>query len=169
MTTEEKNVFFEFVENLKKKVYYDIHDDYDGYVRNALDKVVSFVKSMQDEPINEDFEKEVEKMWAQESKCRDTDYTIAELTKQDYEDCARHFANWQKQKDVEVLLNHAKCIDESYKKGIKIGKAEMKQQMMKNAICTTMQEDDCGDIVPTIVNQKGFKVGDKVKIIILKE
>lgn len=44
-----------------------------------------------------------------------------------------------------------------------------KQQMMKDAICTYMQEDDCGDIVPVLANQDRFKVGDKVKVIIIKD
>lgn len=133
------------------------------------DNILSFIDSMKKEPASEDFEKEVEKMWAQESKCRDTDYTIAELTKQDYKECARHFANWQKQKDNNdanhALVEQIKTQQMCYEKGM----ADMKQQLMANAICTTMQEDDCGDIVPTIANQKGFKVGDKVKIIIAKE
>jgi hypothetical protein len=46
-----------------------------------------------------------------------------------------------------------------------------KEQMMKDAICTIMQRDDCNDLVPTIgdMSARGFEVGDKVKVIIIKE
>ena len=147
-------------------------DDLEEFARWGAD----WVRNNEKEPVSEDLEEEVEKMWAQESKCRDTDYTIAELTKQDYKDCARHFANWQKQKDVEVLLNHAKCIDESYKKGIKIGKAEMKQQLMAKAVDIEVKEDAGG--YPYIPQMELYdydkdiplaKEGDEYKVILIKE
>ena len=34
------------IEKLKKEEYYDIHDEYDGFVRNAFDKLFSSVSSM---------------------------------------------------------------------------------------------------------------------------
>ena len=37
------------IERLKEREYYDIHDEYDGFVRNALDKLLSFIDSLEKE------------------------------------------------------------------------------------------------------------------------
>ena len=37
------------IDRIKKEDYYDIHDEYDGFVRNALDKVLSFINTLQEE------------------------------------------------------------------------------------------------------------------------
>lgn len=59
----------------------------------------------------------------------------------------------------------------SYFDGGVTGMWIMKEEMMKNAISTIMQRDDCNDLVPTIgdMSARGFEVGDKVKVIIIKE
>lgn len=53
----------------------------------------------------------------------------------------------------------------------KFGAQWQKEQIMKNAISTIMQRDDCNDLVPTIgdMSARGFEVGDKVKVIIINE
>jgi hypothetical protein len=59
----------------------------------------------------------------------------------------------------------------SFLKIFKAGALWKENQFMKDAIVTCMQEDDLGDLVPTIgdMSKKGFKHGDKVKVIIIKE
>ena len=77
---------------------------------------------------------------------------------------ARHFAEWQKKQDqetIELAEDHAMLA----------GMNKMEQQMMEKAYDTVMQFDELDDLVPTFENMQkfGFKVGDKVKVIILKE
>lgn len=36
----------EEINRLKKDEYYDTHDEYDGFVRNALDKLLNFIDSL---------------------------------------------------------------------------------------------------------------------------
>ena len=35
------------IEKIKKEDYYDIHDEYDGFVRNALDKLLLFINTLE--------------------------------------------------------------------------------------------------------------------------
>lgn len=51
------------------------------------------------------------------------------------------------------------------------GMNKMEQQMMEKAYDTIMQFDELNDLVPTFEDMQkfGFKEGDKVKIIILKD
>jgi len=55
---------------------------------------------------------------------------------------ARHFAEWQKQKDAEALDNNA-LLYIARMEGIEIGKAEMKQQMEKNRLaqCNSLTKE----------------------------
>lgn len=98
----DREIFKAELDRLKEETYIGLSEHENGVKQGRMEVINSLYKTlhhMQEEPVSEDLENEIEKMWAQESKYRDTDYTIAELTKQDYEDCARHFANWQKQQD----------------------------------------------------------------------
>lgn len=42
-----KDALIAEIERIKKQDYYDIHDEYDGFVRNALDKVLSFIDTLE--------------------------------------------------------------------------------------------------------------------------
>ena len=73
-------------------------------------------------------------------------------------------AEWQKKQDqetIELAEDHAMLA----------GMNKMEQQMMEKAYDTVMQFDELDDLVPTFEDMQkfGFKVGDKVKVIILKE
>ena len=81
-----------------------------------------------------------------------------------YYNIARHFAEWQKQQMKETLQTE-------YEKGL----FDMREEMMKDAV-----EGEIGDIMPLIevgemnnylnyVKAHKLKIGDKVKIIIVKE
>ena len=43
----DKSALVAEIERIKKEDYYDIHDEYDGFVRNALDKVLSFLNTLE--------------------------------------------------------------------------------------------------------------------------
>ena len=97
---------------------------------------------------------------------------------------ARHFTNWQKQKDTLPVSDDLEEVAQKWAyseyhqdngsdcdclySGFKKGAQWQEQQMMKNSITTIIQEDDCGDLVPTLSNLKDFNEGDKVKVLIIK-
>lgn len=71
---------------------------------------------------------------------------------------------WQKKQDqetIELAEDHAMLA----------GMNKMEQQMMEKAYDAVMQFDELDDLVPAFEDMQkfGFKVGDKVKVIILKE
>ena len=73
-------------------------------------------------------------------------------------------AEWQKKQDqetIELAEDHAMLA----------GMNKMEQQMIEKAYDTIMQFNELNDLVPTFEDMQkfGFKVGDKVKVIILKE
>jgi hypothetical protein len=91
---------------------------------------------------------------------------------------ARHFAEWQKQKDQETIE-----LAEDHE--MLAGMNRMKEEMMKDAVLETKVMIDCdGDgietpyeewltlentEIPSLPDSLGLKDGDKVKIIIVKE
>ena len=85
---------------------------------------------------------------------------------------ARHFAQWQKQHDAEL-------IEIAYNDGLTIGMTKQKEQMMKEAIHYVVQDDldshGASYNIPfirigtTALKPKGIGVGDKVRIVIVKE
>ena len=90
-------------------------------------------------------------------------------------------AQWQRTQNSISLSNDIEEAAEDYglrqgaelkpfaTKFFKTGAQWYEQQMLKNSITTIIQEDDCGDLVPTISNLKNFEEGDKVKVIIIKQ
>lgn len=74
-----------YVKRLQKPEGYG--DYWKGY-DSALNDILSFIDSLQEEPVNEDLDKEIERYYADwDEKSR-------------YIQTARHFANWQKQQIV---------------------------------------------------------------------
>lgn len=47
----DKDALIAEIDRLKKEYYYDVHDEYDGFVRNALDKVLSFINTLEAEDV----------------------------------------------------------------------------------------------------------------------
>ena len=104
----DREIFKAELDRLKEETYIGLSEHENGVKQGRMEVINSLYKTlhhMQEEPVSEDLENEIEKMWAQESKYRDTDYTIAELTKQDYEDCARHFSQWQKEQMMKEAID----------------------------------------------------------------
>ena len=92
----------------------------------------------------------------------------------DLRELARHFAQWQKEQDEEII-NAIGDIPGDIEKAYNNGRKDMREQMMKEAVearvCSGMEGDKwimtyVGDYESMI---KLCKAGDKVRIIIIKE
>lgn len=87
-----------------------------------------------------DLEREIGMYECKLLKKRNHSTGIYYLTEKDISTISRHFANW------------------------------LKEQMMKKAITTTMQIDECDDLVPTLSDMSDkYLEGDNVRVIIIKE
>lgn len=118
-----------------------------------------FIDSMQEEPVSEDLEKEMDYL----SK-RYPEVSFAKLSR-----IAVHVANWQK-KQCNNEANHAlveqiKTQQLCYEKGM----ADMKQQMMKTAVDKRIETNFLRAYLCLYVDELGFETGDEVKVIIIKE
>lgn len=128
--------------------------EYDDGWNNALNAISKFLDTLSEQPV-EGLEKEISR-YLREECSGDDEPSVSEI--------ARHFAEWQKKQDqetIELAEDHAMLA----------GMNKMEQQMMEKAYDTVMQFDELDDLVPTFKDMQkfGFKVGDKVKVIILKE
>ena len=157
------------MENYKDAVSLGTQDETSApVVYTMLQVLLTKIEKMPNEPANDDFEKEVyEHLWkgrmgADVSK--PIYFSYDELL-----EVARHFAAWQKQKDADAINENA-LLYSARLEGIDIGKAEMKQQLMKDAIETSVCAMLDGIHIDILPNQlKGYRFGDKVKVIIIKE
>lgn len=130
----------------------------DGY-QDCCDNILAFLDSLSQQPVKGLLE-EVDRFWANEFKYHVNSLPTISVVQR----IARHFAEWQKKQDqetIELAKDHAMLA----------GMNKMEQQMMEKAYDTVMQFDELDDLVPTFKDMQkfGFKVGDKVKVIILKE
>ena len=126
------------------------------------DTLLAFIDSMQEEPLIEDLEEEWNRYITSEEYLKDIPGGLP---------VARHFASWQKKIDnryanlglVEQIRLQQKC----YEKGM----ADMKQQIMKDAIegYVDMLEFPDKTWIELSAIPKDLKDGDKVKLTIIKE
>jgi len=97
------------------------------------------------------------------------DFTLDEL-----KECARHFAQWQKEKDEEII-NAVGDIPGDIEKAYHNGRKDMREQMMKEAVEGDVDEKTFGykAIRPNLKQLdtilETLSKGDKVKLIIIKE
>ena len=119
------------VERLQNELIQEKEKGYCSDIDDAcileLQNVLTFIDSLEEEPVSDDFEKEVRK------------YAPIYYKDNDISKFARHFANWQK------------------------------KQMMKDAIELPLYLDGDFLTVDYDFTESGYKVGDKVKMIIIKE
>ena len=108
---------------------------------------------IEEEPASEDLEEEIQRAYYDKSL-----YDADNLDRQDFNNIARHFAEWQKHQMKETLQTE-------YEKG----RFDMREEIMKDAI-ECVVEDWCGDSpeITIPLNPQDFKTGDKVKIIVIK-
>ena len=80
---------------------------------------------------------------------------------------ARHFAKWQKEQDTrEMIMSDGSYFQKCYE----LGKKDMKEQMMKEAVEGKVIKDISNKLAVTgKINLDGFEFGQKVKLIIVKE
>lgn len=101
-------------------------------------EILALVDSMPEEPLNDDLEKEISR-WLEEN-CDDAGYF-------NQIEFARHFVNWQKQRDAEFRENNNICcmkfddIEDARLGAYEEGKKDMKQQMTKEAIMKILPPD----------------------------
>lgn len=178
----------------------------------ALDSLLDFIDSLPEKPVSEyldfqTFAEEMHTVFALPSS--ETQNTEENPLNWEYA-IARHFAEWQKQKDEKLFKNDSwNYIEENYpsitqeeklrlydisiksrlagantikqhmKEALQTeyekGRFDMREEMMKDAVETTIVndwqygKDPDHAIIPAIHQRiEGFDVGDKVKIIIIK-
>lgn len=142
---------------------------YNGQVM-ILDEVLAKLSDLEKEekPMNEIeeiIEKELER-YARENW--EFNEVLRKEVPFDVEDCkwcdlvafARHFAQWQKEHDAEL-------IEIAYNDGITIGKTKQKEQLMKEAVEGRVV--DAGIFATYNTPVEYTHSGDKVKLIIVKE
>lgn len=126
---------------------------------DQLTWIKAFIDSLPEEPASEDLEEEYNNYF----KKHEMDIVLNPYT--NCKDIARHFAEWQKKKDqetIELAEDHAMLA----------GMNKMKEEMMKDAADSKITTDG-NSIFPIIKYQLPLtydcKIGDKVKLIIIKE
>jgi hypothetical protein len=119
-----------------------------GGIAYELTELLQFIDSIEKEPASEDLEEYAKKLTKG-----------AALDKHNLIWMCKKGAEWQKQQMKEALQTE-------YEKG----RFDMREEMMKNAV-ECVVEDWCGDSpeITIPLNPQDFKMGDKVKIIIVKE
>lgn len=144
------------------------------YYRKALRTVLYLIDSLQEEPASEDLEKEIDSYFAKwlqgasDEGCFNPDSQLVSIY--DCHRIARHFANWQKQKDESYTKS-------MYKVGINTGKELMKQQLMTKAVDAVVKVDAGGyPYIDRTIELYDYdkdiplaKKGDKYKLILIKE
>ena len=160
MTNKEK---LKELEELKKACMYS-KDNYTDEDRKVLcdgcEEECKFNKK--EEPVNEDFEAEVKKLWMEINTGHS--YSIVDSYNIFYGLCM-DIADWQKQKDANLIFN-------AKEDGYRLGLATMKQQLMKEAISGHVGQTINGMLrvlSDEIFGDMGFTAGDKVKLIIIKQ
>lgn len=195
------------------------------YYNQALQDAQIAIDSLQEEPVNrtpadiESAMQEVEeksRVFTEAHQGEDTDTILAQMRGEEplsedleeeisrcildedmnFDSCARHFANWQKEQfeknrlaacdrqtkeEAEIERDFVTGIIENehrqptFDDAIKYGMRLQKEQMMKNAISLKVKETfGKGDEVvwvirPSKILDKKFNVGEKVKVIVIKE
>ena len=144
-------------------------------VIDKVNEVIDYINSQPEEKPSENLKEEVKRYYSDNFTYISSDQpTLSILT-----NVARHFAEWQKEQMMDEWL---KDRDGCFWDGVSEGKKAMKEQMMKEAVegyvtfnCDAQEEGlPCATV---IANEKpmefyenlGFKLGDKVRIIIVKE
>ncbi len=126
------------------------------YLTHSVTKI-----SDQDEPKNKDLEQEI-KDYLFPIKAADIKH--APFTQ--LERCARHFAEWNREK---VFAELGYQINSNYNAGYKKGARDKEKEIMKDAIEAPLYLD--GDFLTLDYDfaQLGLKEGDRVEVIIIKE
>lgn len=147
------------IEQLKDSLYKHYSIEVESRL-SELERIVTILCSCK--PINEDFESE----WKRYCDSKGDGAVTMNI-----KDVAKHFVVWQKecnQKELQIAEEH----------GILTGMNMEREKMMKDAIICEVHQTNVDDIKldsveicsdGLILDNKKFKAGDKVKVIIIKE
>ena len=166
---------------VKEPVLAQKKDKSDQFIANSLPPECQQVSPVGTDPASEDLEEEIDR-WSKEQYYNDSE-------KQVFAVVARHFADWQRKRITEnnLLLpfseydNLLESINrqkkEGYLAGFKQGTIDAKDELMKrnaiDGICIS-NGAECGSSIESsagmlFLQHNTFDVGDKVKLIIIKE
>lgn len=103
-----------------------------GMAIEALSQSEVTKESDQKEPASEELEDEADRMYFELAKLNNQKdgYEIKKMTQGTFRRIVRHFANWQKQKDLQEGLD-SEALPIAYMDGVEKGKAMMRERMMK--------------------------------------
>lgn len=157
-----------------------------GINPNMVDRWVNFdnfinfansVAKIKEKSENNDLNLEVLNYWRNELTTED----VVSINRENFEDIARHFANWQKEQDIdeirlirELLENFDKTCDEYHDAGFKHGQ----EALMKDAVDGYVYYDYTDDRDREMLEVRADEIsaekynitdGDKVKVIIIKK
>lgn len=129
------------------------------YRREMLDDLSEFIDSHQEEPVSEDLEYASEKC-----ACR---FSSSKYGHDKVKDAFIAGANWQKEQEMQDGLKSDNTV---FQKFYEKGKADMKEQIMKDAVdAEAVYMTGEGTLFNPEVLPNNIKPGDKVKLIIVKE
>ena len=120
------------------------------------DNILSFIDSMQEEPVSEELEQEIDKY------VNIPDNQGLPDLRRELSDCARHFANWQKEQDketIELAEDHAMFA----------GMEKMREQMMAKAIDAHCFGFQGAALFSFRLPADNYLVGSEVKVIVIEE
>lgn len=133
-----------------------------GITREDYTKAINECIFGEEEPASKDLEEEIKKMQSHYNQ-------YAPLYASDIEHIARHFAGWQKVKDEKWLQdNYKKIYNNGLDEGFGDGRDSMEEDMMKDVVEIPLHQWLPALLYDKMI-EKGFKDGDMVKLIIVKE
>ena len=149
---------------------------------NPFKLVAGCIDDTLKEKAKEVFANEIEdeiNRWMGSTDCLPEDVGITPLPKvmEIVERTARHFAKWQREQMISALKNDGdlpiEFIDKFHeidRNAFQNGQANMREQMMKEAVEGEITKDNRGNnVIRTGVFNNGFEIGDKVRLVIVKE
>ena len=159
MTTKE--LIRQEIEKRVKELDEQIVDIYDSKAvlrKDELQRLLSFITTLE-EPVSEDLEEAAEESWIY-YEYRDSGHLYSSV----YKDAFKAGAEWQSMKEQDTIKT---AEDHAFLAGANW----QKEQMMENAVEGEVVKDISNKLAVTAknVNIDGFKFGDKVRVIIVKE
>ena len=144
----------------RQKGYYRITNPYDKRAIRVCEKLLSFLSTLQEQPVCDGLEEEIVKV------CEDFVFPLYglddEFGRELINKIARHFAQWQKEKD-EAEITFA------YADGCTYTMDRLRREAVEGVVSLQFA-DGTGAVRTTdgfLLN--GLRCGDKVRIIIVKE
>ena len=187
--TDKERILVKIESLLNETNYEPYTDEVFGRIQ-SLKELKSYIYSMQDEPVSNDFEEALAQEWKGYNDRGAAKVDVLEDNTQELAFAKGFYRGWhyKKEKTVsedleKVSKKYSSCIyleevlsddDKEVLRGrlintFKAGAEWQKEQLMKDAIELPLYLDGDFLTVDYDFTESGFKVGDKVKLIIIKE